>query len=187
MAEQSCNVTDPETGYVFDFSPLHTATRDHYTLAAGDESEHSFNLTVCGKLNHTCNSLESATACQHTAQGKDFKCGDFGSQTVRFFDGSITISYGGGEVCKHNKRARSVLVNLECDRSVYIGEPRYVRESDCEYSFEWPTALACPPRELECVAEGGKYDLRPLFDGRSWVVNTESSDDGYRYLIGGCK
>ena len=29
----------------------------------------------------------------------------------------------------------------------------------CEYSFEWPTLLGCPHKELECAAAGGRYDL----------------------------
>ncbi len=63
---------------------------------------------------------------------------------------------------------------------------RYVQERDCEYSFEWPTALACPPRELECLAEGGDYDLQPLLGNRNWVVTTFGSNS-FTYIIGGCR
>ena len=58
------------------------------------------------------------------------------------------------------------------------------QEVDCEYSFEWPTLLACPHKELECVAAGGKYDLRPLLHYRNWMVTTSGD---YSIVVGGCR
>lgn len=59
-----------------------------------------------------------------------------------------------------------------------------IQEVDCEYSFEWPTLLACPHKELECVAEGGRYDLRPLLHYQNWMVTTSGD---YNIAVGGCR
>ncbi len=65
--------------------------------------------------------------------------------------------------------------------------PRYLNESECAYSFEWATPLACEPRELQCVAAGGKYDLTPLLGNQHWVVDTGEVGGEYVYVIGGCR
>lgn len=61
-----------------------------------------------------------------------------------------------------------------------------MREDNCDYTFEWPTVLACLPRELECVAEGEKYDLRALLEIRNWEVKV-GGGSRYHYVIGGCR
>ncbi len=109
-----------------------------------------------------------------------------------YFDGSLSLTYGGGDVCNHTQQERRVRVNFECDRAAGLSTaPHYLRESDCAYSFEWATPLACPPRELACVAAGGKYDLTPLLENRLWRVDASSGgEEGgqfYNYVIGGCR
>ena len=177
---ETCAITDPESDYTYDFSPLRGL---QYNVTVDDSS---FQVTACGKLNATCHGSNTATTCQHTSDNNEFNCGDYSTQTIRYFEGSKTIWYRGGDVCHHVDANRSVLLNLECDRSVYIGEPRYVQEIDCAYTFEWPTALACPPQELECVAGGGNYNLQALLGNQNWVVNTGNSKD-FTLVIGGCK
>ena len=186
VQEKSCNVTNPESGYTYDFSSLHTTTNPYHNVTSGGEDGFRWEVTACGFLNHTCDGSNSAPVCQH-ADSHEYKCGEYETQSLKYFDGSLTVSYTGGRKCHHVDRNRSVLINLECDRTVYIGEPKYVQESDCEYTFEWPTALACPPRELECVAEGGKYDLRPLMETQNWEVNNGLDAGKHRILIGGCR
>lgn len=185
-ATVSCNVTDSESGYTFDLSPisaiqpLFNSTGDGYT----------WDLTVCQPLSTTCHGSNNAAVCQHSGTGEhgtgEHMCGDFSTQTLRYFDGSLSLSYTGGDQCHHVNAPRSVLINFECDRTVYVGEPQYVKESNCGYTFEWPTALACSPRELECVAAGGKYDLRPLLENQNWLVNVEESTQD-QFVIGGCR
>ena len=58
------------------------------------------------------------------------------------------------------------------------------QEVDCEYSFVWPTLLACPHKELECVARGGRYDLRPLLHYHNYMVTTSGD---YTIAVGGCR
>ncbi len=118
----TCALTDPKTGYTYDFSPL---GQRYHTVTAEDVS---YSVLACWHLNFTCHHSSSAAVCQHIHKDttREYPCGDATKQTLRFFEGSITMWYQGGDACSHVTRNRSVLLNLECDRSVYIGEPRYV-------------------------------------------------------------
>lgn len=118
VSDGSCALTDPESGYTYDFSPL----GGHYhTVTAEDVS---YSVTACGKLNFTCHHSPSAAVCQHIDKDREYSCGNSSHQSLRFFEGSVTIRYEGGDHCNHVKENRSVLLNMECDRSVYIGKPR---------------------------------------------------------------
>ena len=126
--------------------------------------------------------------CQNDSSNHTHSCGVNTTQRLTYFDGSLYLTYEDGDICHGTKRTRSVLVNFECDRMANLStSPRYLRESDCAYSFEWPTPLACVPRELECVAAGGKYDLTPLLENRLWHVDTRGVGGDYTYVIGGCR
>ncbi len=119
----SCALTDAETGYTFDFSPMNQL----YHTVAGDDV--SYSVVACGHLNFTCHHSSSAAVCQHihrAEQNANYTCGESSNQTLRYFEGSITVRYTSGDLCSHVHQNRSVLLNMECDRSVYIGEPRYV-------------------------------------------------------------
>ena len=152
----------------------------------------SWRVTVCGALQGGGEGGEGGCGdgvpiCQADSHGVHHSCGSLGSQQLRYFEGSLTMAYTGGDKCNHVSVERSSEISFECDRSNYTGAPAFVSEVDCVYTFVWPTALACPPRELECVVAGGKYDLRPLLDSRNWLVSKAEGVGGdYQYVIGGC-
>ena len=129
------------------------------------------------------------TVCQTDSNGKSHACGLKNTQQLVYFDGSLYLKYQNGDRCHGNQKNRSVLINLECDRTANVTTsiPRYLQETGCAYSFEWPTPLACPPRELECVAGGGKYDLTPLLGNRKWIVDTGEVGGAFVYVLGGCR
>lgn len=185
----SCTVTDSTSGYTFDLSPLHS-NRSYFLVNSDTNGGPTWNVTLCGALNSTCSQTRqdvgTVPVCQYTSDSRTFVCGSLSTQTLQYLDRSLSLRYTGGDFCHHFGRNRSVLINFECDNSVYIGEPRYVREDNCDYTFEWPTVLACLPRELECVAEGEKYDLRALLEIRNWEVKV-GGGSRYRYVIGGCR
>lgn len=195
VLSRSCQLTDPASGYTFDLSPVHSRAHPFYTVA---DDKYSYAVTACAPLAPPCKpGAANATVCQSPvgADAKDdrkstFKCGDVSTQRLRYLDGSLVLSYSGGDPCHHPKAGtpRSVMINFECDRTVHVGSPKYISEKDCQYVFEWPTALACKPRELECVAGGGKYDLRPLLESRDWGVDLKAVGEGpWRVVIGGCR
>lgn len=185
----TCTVTDPVTGYEFDLSPLHAAGAGHFTVA---DQKTSYNITACGPLTGAgsgpCTAGDTPL-CQVDSNGVAHSLGQVSTQRLSYFEGSLTLTYSGGEVCRKTGKERTVVIDLDCDRSVYIGTPRYIQEDNCSYTFVWPTALACPPRELQCMAGGGRYDMRPLLQQRNWVVDAPRGGGGSRgtYVIGGCR
>ena len=152
-----------------------------------------YNVTACGPLAGSGSGGTGGSGpcsgdtplCQVDSNGVAHSLGQVSTQQLTYFEGSLTLTYSGGEKCRRTGKDRTVEINLECDRSVYIGTPKYVQEDNCSYTFVWPTALACPPRELQCVAQGGKYDMRPLLQQRNWLVDAGKS--GNVYKIGGCR
>ena len=150
----------------------------------------TFDLAICGSLPTPCNGKSGVAVCQNDDQNAAHSCGKSSTLELTYFDESLTLTYEEGDVCHHNDRRRRVRVNFECDRMANLSvPPHYVEENECEYSFEWATPLACPPRELACVAAGGKYDLTPLLGNRVWRVDTDGTREGeyYNYVIGGCR
>lgn len=189
----SCRVESP-SGFIFDLSPLHSppdvgSSFYHIESELSPPLNFSFDLGICGSLTSPCNGKTGVSVCQRDAEGHVHVCGKSSTQKLVYFDGSLYLKYQGGDRCHHNNRDRSVLINFECDRTANMSSsrPRYVKESDCAYSFEWATPLACPPRELECVAAGGKYDLTPLLGNRHWEVDTRGIWGAFSYVIGGCR
>ena len=183
----ACQINS-SSGFTFDLSPLGI---QNTTLTTAAES-FTFDLAVCGALTKACNKssdIGTVAVCQRDSKGQHHVCGKNATGILKYLDGSLSLKYSEGDMCHHVKAKRSVLINFECDRSLSnpIGTPRYVHEKDCQYTFEWPTALACEPKELDCVAAGGKYDLRPLLERKTWKVEKGEVKDDYEYVIGGCK
>ncbi len=189
------------SGFTFDLSllqhPFNTTAATTNTTTSQNSTYHissdsfSFDLAICGSLPTPCNNKSGVPVCQtEIANQKQHACGTNESLELVHFDGSLSLTYEDGDLCHHNQRSRRVRVNFECDRTANLSTfPHYIRETDCQYSFEWATPLACPPRELACVAAGGKYDLTPLLGNKFWYVDTGGSELGeyYVYVIGGCR
>lgn len=89
------------------------------------DGKYSWDIALCGALNYACHgSSSNVSVCQHFDDHQRTS----GVQTTRrlqFFDGSLSMRFTGGEKCS-NGRNRSTLINFECDRTVLIGQPRYV-------------------------------------------------------------
>ena len=183
----SCQVNS-SSGFTFDLSPLAT----HNATLKSETNGFTFDLAVCGALPQACNQssdVGTVAVCQTDSTGTHHVCGKNSTQVLQYFDGSLSVKYSDGDMCHHVKKKRSVLINFECDRTLdnALGMPRYVHEKDCQYTFEWPTTLACEPQELDCVAAGGKYDLQPLLERKTWKVEKGEVEDDYEYVIGGCR
>ncbi len=190
ITSQTCSVSSP-SGFTFNLSPLsiYNSTLPYFPLDT--TVGHAYHMSICSPLDHFCKNesdIKTVAVCQLDSSNKQHICGLSNTQTLTYFDGSLTMTFKGGDNCHHNNKKRSVLINFECDRTLadYKGYPRFVSESeDCGYTFDWPTALACPPQELECLADGGRYNLQPLLQQQVWTVRGLGND--YSYVIGGCR
>lgn len=194
IKSKTCQLTLP-SGFTIDLSPLQSppsssSSSDAFYRVTSEAPNLTFDMAICSALPTPCHNQTGVTVCQTDSTNRKHACGLSTTQELVYFDGSLYLKYEDGDICNHNQRSRSVLINFECDRTANMSTttPRYVRESECAYTFEWPTPLACAPRELECLAAGGKYDLTPLLGNRHWEVDTRGVDGGdFIYIIGGCR
>ena len=185
----SCSIQDP-SGFTFDLSGLSTLNSTHSYFPVSTSAGHTYLVSVCQPLNQDCATGDNGTVavCQIDSNAKkSYRCGLFNTYQLTYFDGSLKMTFSGGDPC-HKTKTRSVLINFACDRTLsdYKGYPHFVSENEaCDYTFDWPTALVCPPRELDCMAGGGRYDLQPLLQQKVW--NVRSPGSVYSYVIGGCR
>ena len=98
-----------------------------YIMCLCSDGKYSWDIAVCGALNYSCHdSTNTDTAvCQHFDTHQRIS-GLQSSRKLQFFDGSLSMRLSGGDNCNSNGRSRSTLINFECDRTVLIGEPRYI-------------------------------------------------------------
>ena len=187
---RACNITDHVTGYTFDLQPLKTHNNNLYTVEGVQGTKKiSFNLTLCDILTKESSACsgEKISVCQTDSNGHHHSSGSYTGMNLTYIEENLILTYTGGESCSKGD-SRTTEIDFLCDRSLgddYFGHPKFVSESShCHYLFEWPTALACPPTTLTCLAGGGKYNLQPLLETRNWYV---SGIGGLMYVIGGCQ
>ena len=118
----------------------HTADLPAIFISCSD-NKYQWDIAVCGSLNYTCHdSSENTSVCQHYNDHQRIS----GLQTARklqFFDGSLSLRLSGGDKCS-NEHSRSTLINFECDRTVLIGEPRYIQVCTCT-CIKPPSCTVC--------------------------------------------
>ena len=74
---------------------------------------------------------------------RSFDAGKFNS-LLTINDGILSLKYSGGEVCRHNNRSRSSIINFACASTGGSNQPQFITEDDdCTYFFSWHTSLAC--------------------------------------------
>ena len=81
-----------------------------------------------------------------------------------------------------------VIINFECDRSIDVGTPEFLRKDTALYIFTFKTALACPPTPVECLVQDGaghEYDLSTLYRPNGWTAYDASK--GQTYFINVCR
>lgn len=185
---KACNITDEATGYTYDLIPLTTHHNNLYTVMGTDGN--NYTLTLCGALSGKSSEChdDGTAVCQSLGSGRNYNSGKYSAMELTYVDESLSLYYRDGEKCSKGD-VRTTQIDFLCDRLVagddYFGSPTFVSESShCHYLFQWSTPLACAPAELECVASGGKYNLKPLMEKRNWLI---SGQNGQQIVIGGCQ
>jgi hypothetical protein len=177
-----CKISDPLRNYTFNFESLR-AHKKIYNIAT---DRANYTLAICGELSQndsTCNDA-GISGCQVDSSRHSHSLGTYSSMSLTYEDDSISLIYTEGSNCSTGPRKTEI--DFICSRNLtsnYYGYPEFVSEvHHCHYLFVWHTALACLPITLECVANGGAYDLRPL-KGREWEVDTPNG----QMLLGVCQ
>ncbi|EGD73158.1 hypothetical protein PTSG_04871 [Salpingoeca rosetta] len=190
-AGSNCQVTDEETGTVFDLSPLQG------TLARAEAGGYTYELAVCSapirESFSGCADDSKVGACQLKQDLRTYSY-NLGEINAKPFvtDAGVALEYVHGQACHNHKFQRSTYIEFVCDSTAGDGAPVFVDElEDCSYVFRWPTAHVCERQtDFECVVtdkKGREYDLSALkrLDG-NWMVDNTAQADEFTYVLNVC-
>ena len=197
--ETNCVTSDPETGNVFDLSPLIRTRSNWRAIDNRGTDVYEYDINVCRplvadpeRLTGECQ-RDGVVACQINRHNKDIDPWSLGGALApKFINGAVVLQSVLGTSCKPGVR-RSMRIELICSPKVGLGHPvfREELEDSCIYVFDWHTSTACPVREESgnhCAVTdyrtGYTYNLNPLY--RRQQPYKLSGSDGHDYEINIC-
>ncbi|XP_075059666.1 cation-independent mannose-6-phosphate receptor [Mixophyes fleayi] len=194
LESSNCVLNSKERGISIDLTPLKEKPGSPYH-AEDPENRYIYYLNVCGSTVAGECTGEKVSSCQFIKSSNLGKtAGSYQDQTLRYSDGTITLTYPGGETCSSGFQ-RMTVINFECDDTAENdgkGVPVFSAEADCTYFFSWNTKYACPKKKEDlCHVEARKKHFN-LFDlirspesstAQNWeAVNTKQSDESRFYV-----
>ncbi|KAM9656105.1 cation-independent mannose-6-phosphate receptor isoform 1-T1 [Morphnus guianensis] len=164
-----CSYKDDE-GNFYDFSSL-TRHRENWEAIALSASAQKYYINVCKPLVP----YGAARSCPSDAAAslmEGAKCTSLGevADGPRWENGISILKYINGEQCPDKIRKKTTILRLKCDESKIESKPELITAiEDCEYTFLWFTAAACPLKssvQNDCrvtnPATGHLFDLTSL-------------------------
>uniref|UniRef100_A0A3B4B5Q6 MRH domain-containing protein n=1 Tax=Periophthalmus magnuspinnatus TaxID=409849 RepID=A0A3B4B5Q6_9GOBI len=186
----SCSYSDGQ-GHSYDLSSLAMDTQNWVAEHRTGGSER-FYINVCRSLvqqgSWKCPS--SAASCMKS-EDQYVSLGQVVSAPT--MDGNILkLHYANGQTCRDGKRQSSTTINLQCDKDRVDSRPSLISViEDCEYTFHWLTAVACPLNTTQ--QEGCKvtnpstyqFDLNSLTKAGGYTVR-DSKDHNKSFQVNVC-
>ncbi|XP_053447080.1 cation-independent mannose-6-phosphate receptor [Nycticebus coucang] len=182
-----CSFKDA-AGNSFDLSSLSQYSDNWEAITSTGSSEH-YLINVCKSLSPqpgTAPCPPEAAACfQGGAQPVNLGRVRDGPQWT---DGVIVLKYVDGDLCPDGIRKKSTTIRFTCSESQVNSRPMFISAvEDCEYTFSWPTAAACPVRsnahddcQVTNPSTGHLFDLSSL-SGRTGFT-AAYSEKGLVYM-----
>ncbi|WAR08022.1 MPRI-like protein, partial [Mya arenaria] len=129
LTNSSCLLSSPRYDLDFDLRPL---TLPPETGIQCPDEEHKRNIP----------------ACQISQKNSDYgkSMGSTDHMSISYVDNDLVLTYKGGDGCEHNRMQRQTVINFKCNMSAEnngAGNPKFNREGDCIYFFDWDTKYAC--------------------------------------------
>nr|XP_027309114.2 LOW QUALITY PROTEIN: cation-independent mannose-6-phosphate receptor [Anas platyrhynchos] len=173
-----CSYKDDE-GNFYDFSSL-TRHRENWEAIALSASTQKYYINVCKSLVP----YGAARSCPSDAAAsivEDAKCVSLGevADGPRWENGISVLKYINGDQCPDKIRKKTTILRLKCDESRIESKPELIMAiEDCEYSFLWFTAAACPLKsnvQNDCrvtnPATGHLFDLTSLKRESGYIIS----------------
>uniref|UniRef100_A0A8C0J8H0 Insulin like growth factor 2 receptor n=1 Tax=Chelonoidis abingdonii TaxID=106734 RepID=A0A8C0J8H0_CHEAB len=164
-----CSYKDNK-GNSFDLSPL-TRHRENWEAIPMSGSTQKYYINVCQSLvlHAGAGSCPSDAAVCLVDGSKYINLGEV-ADGPRWENGISVLKYVNGEPCPDKIRKRTTIIRLKCDESRVESKPELVTAiEECEYTFLWFTAVACPLKrnvQNDCrvtnPATGHLFDLNSL-------------------------
>ncbi|XP_062345985.1 cation-independent mannose-6-phosphate receptor [Cinclus cinclus] len=164
-----CSYKDDE-GRFYDFSSL-TRHRENWEAIALSATTQKYYINVCKPLvpysaTRSCPSDAAASLVEGT------KCTSLGevADGPRWENVTFILKYINGDQCPDKIRKKTTILRLKCDENRIESKPELITAiEDCEYTFLWFTAAACPIKsnvQNDCrvtnPATGHLFDLTSL-------------------------
>ncbi|CAM5101789.1 unnamed protein product [Eretmochelys imbricata] len=164
-----CSYKDNK-GNSFDLSPL-TRRRENWEAIPMSGSTQKYYINVCQSLvlHAGAGSCPSDAAACLVDGSKYINLGEV-ADGPQWENGISILKYINGEPCPDKIRKRTTILRLKCDESRVESKPELVTAiEECEYTFLWFTAAACPLKrnmQNDCrvtnPATGHLFDLNSL-------------------------
>ncbi|XP_043930853.1 cation-independent mannose-6-phosphate receptor [Protopterus annectens] len=176
-----CSVRDAD-GNAYDLSQL-SRYQDNWEAERLASGIPRYYINICKPLvpqtgHWAC--PPTAAACQ--MNGSSFTSLGEAYQAPEWKNGTLILKYQNGDACPDKIRRKTTVIHFKCDKTKTDTNPVLTSAiEDCEYSFFWYTAAACPLKSSvhgDCrVANpvtGHMFDLNPLRKNKWHVRNSKS-------------
>ncbi|GIY45748.1 hypothetical protein CDAR_543892 [Caerostris darwini] len=177
QARNSCQLTDPDSGFTFDLSSLEKIKQPYSVKTPS--SIYQFN--ICGKIVEGCTTVDgkvptqNVSVCEVDNDGnKISEIATADNYTLSYSQGQdLTLTYKSAPSLKTTEQ--EITITFPCYQGTVDPKPKFIRQEKGHYAFEMPTRLTCMPKHIECNvidSKGNEYDLSPLskFSGGNWDV-----------------
>ncbi|CAH2252953.1 cation-independent mannose-6-phosphate receptor [Pelobates cultripes] len=187
---QTCSVEDPNRGFVFNLQALKNDSG--YTVSGNGKT---FKLNICGPVKE-CGSVNSkaAAGCEFES-GAAIRPVQVDQSLTLSAEDDLTLIYR-GELEPVSGRWDTYTIRFVCDYDLFPGELSFRKQeinTDLyDTFFEFKTALACLPAEVNCQvtdSRGQEYDLSDLSkDSEPWTaVDTSDKANKQTFYMNVCK
>nr|XP_045014516.1 cation-independent mannose-6-phosphate receptor [Jaculus jaculus] len=184
--EQACSIRDPNSGFVFNLSPLNSS--QGYVVSGIGKT---FVFNVCGAM-PACGTSggKPAFGCEAGSQTEELKKlkperpVGFERSLQLSTEGLLTLTYKGAPP---SDRATAFIIRFICNDDIYPGTAKFLHQ-DIDSTrgirntfFEFETALACVPSLVDCQVTdpaGNEYDLSALSTVQKPWTAVDTSTDG---------
>ncbi|XP_029452555.1 cation-independent mannose-6-phosphate receptor isoform X2 [Rhinatrema bivittatum] len=170
-----CSLKDSD-GNSYDLSPL-SQYKENWEAVTRSGSVQKFYINVCNSLvpeTGLASCPSGAAACLMDGS-KPVSLGEPSSGPQWENDLSV-LKYTNGDPCPDNIRRKMTIIRFKCDENRVDSKPELANViEDCEYTFVWFSAAACP---LKSNMEGDCRVTNPV-TGHLFDLTSLSRDEGY--------
>ncbi|KAJ0026800.1 hypothetical protein NQD34_017800 [Periophthalmus magnuspinnatus] len=188
----SCSYNDGQ-GHSYDLSSLAMDTQNWVAEHRTGGSER-FYINVCRSLVQQGGSWKCPSSAASCMKSEDQYVSLGQVVSAPTMDGNILkLHYANGQTCRDGKRQSSTTINLQCDKDRVDSRPSLISViEDCEYTFHWLTAVACPLNTTQqegCKvtnpSTGYQFDLNSLTKAGGYTVR-DSKDHNKSFQVNVC-
>ncbi|XP_038659271.1 cation-independent mannose-6-phosphate receptor isoform X2 [Scyliorhinus canicula] len=173
-----CTLRDSD-GNSYDLSPL-SQSRVNWEIEQQPSGVQKYYINICKSLvpkNGSWACPLNAAACLKNGS-KYTSLGDVVAGPRWEAHGLLVLQYRNGDLCPDGRRNKTTIIRFKCDKDAINTKPDLITAiQDCEYTFLWFTAVACPVTKNihnDCVVTnpltGHLFNLNPLQNDQGYIV-----------------